>query len=319
MSYLATRTEPLGPGSQSRVKILVGICSCDRYSDRRRVARETWLRNLPFGISALFFSGNAGATDEPGLVSLPVPDTYDQLAGKVHSFYRYALERYNFEYLFKCDDDTYVRPERLCTLPRSGVDFLGSMQIRLGYAQGGAGYLMSRPMVEYFASQPVETTQPEDLFFTQRAIASGMNLASTARLQGYGDQVPEVGNDVVSGHWLGPFEMRRVHAGFTGKHPAPLFKLRAFHDAWSGWVRLYADASFWSQGGSRPNGSWEVADHGQALVLRWNHWPSETLRLHPWGFQGEPLRLEFEKGEGLKQWRQISATWRWMPSKMGLR
>ena len=320
MGYSATRVEPLGPaGNAARVKILIGICSCDRFSERRRAIRETWLRNLPFGINVLFFSGDAGETDEPGLVSLPVEDSYEQLAAKVHCFYRYALEHYDFEYLFKCDDDTYVRPERLCRLPRSGVDFLGSMQVLQGYAQGGAGYLMSRPMVKHFASETVTANRPEDVFFTERAIASGMALGSTERLQGYGDQVPEVDNEIVTGHWLGPFEMKRVHAGFTGKHPAPLFKLRASHDAWSGWVRLYADASFWSQGGARPNGAWEAANDGHSLILRWNHWPPETLRLHSWGFEGKPLRLEFANGESLEQWRRISTVWRWIPSKMGLR
>jgi hypothetical protein len=320
MGYIATRTEPLGvAGSQPRVKILIGICSCDRFPDRRRAIRETWLRHLPFGVSVVFFSGDCDAANEPGLVSLPVPDTYEHLAGKVHCFYRYSLEHYKFEYLFKCDDDTYVRPERLCRLPRPGVHFLGSMEIHQGYAQGGAGYLMSRSMVEHFADQPAETTAPEDWLFTQRAIASGMTLASTPRLQGHGDQVPEIDNEFVTGHWLGPFEMQRVHAGFTGKHPAPLFKLRATHDAWSGWVRLYADGSFWSQGGSRPNGSWEVADQGQSLVLRWNHWPSERLQLRVWGFQGQPLRLEFGKSEALEQWRRLSSDWRWIPSRMGQR
>jgi Galactosyltransferase len=320
MGHLATRVEPLGPpGSEARAKILIGICSCDRFRDRRSAVRETWLRTLPFGIRVLFFSGDAKATDEPGLVSLPVQDTYEHLAGKVHCFYRYALEHYDFEYLFKCDDDTYVRPERLCALPRSGVDFLGSMEVLRGYAQGGAGYLMSRPMVKHFASQSVVTDRPEDVFFTERAIASGMSLASTARLQGYGDQVPEVDNEVVTGHWLRPFEMKRVHAGFTGKNPAPVFKLRASHDEWSGWVRLYADASFWSQGGAHPNGVWEAANLGESLVLRWNHWPSEALRLQSWGFKGEPLRLEFVNSDNLKQWQRMSAAWGWIPSKMGLR
>jgi hypothetical protein len=262
--------------------------------------------------------GDAEATNEPGLVSLPVQDTYDRLAAKVHCFYRYALEHYDFEYLFKCDDDTYVRPERLCRLPRTGVDFLGSMQILRGYAQGGAGYLMSRRMVKHFASQSA-ANRPEDVFFTELAKASGMTLASTERLQGYKDQVPEVENEVVTGHWLNPFEMHRVHAGFTGKHPAPLFKLRASHHAWSGWVRLYADGSFWSQGGAHPNGVWEVANYGHSLVLRWNHWPSEALRLQSWGFKGESLRLEFANRESLEQWRRIGAAWGWIPSKMGLR
>jgi hypothetical protein len=31
------------------------------------------------------------------------------------------LERFDFDYIFKCDDDTYLHAERLCGLPKEGA------------------------------------------------------------------------------------------------------------------------------------------------------------------------------------------------------
>src|SRR5690349_1177070 len=111
-----------GPRDTPPPAILIGICSCHRYAERRQAVRNTWLRSLPEDMKALFFVGRAPGLEceEPGLVQLPVSDEYGQLTVKVLAFYRYALEYFSFDYLFKCDDDTYVHVERLRKLPRPG-------------------------------------------------------------------------------------------------------------------------------------------------------------------------------------------------------
>ncbi|MGQ0641882.1 MAG: hypothetical protein ACT4P6_14120 [Gemmatimonadaceae bacterium] len=94
-------------------RILIGVCSCHRYLDRRHAVRATWLRALQPGTAALFFAGVGASADHAELVVLPADDDYGHLSTKVHCFYRYALEHCDFDFVFKCDDDTYVCVERL--------------------------------------------------------------------------------------------------------------------------------------------------------------------------------------------------------------
>ncbi len=290
--------EPLSNGAADTDApvILIGICSCHRFAERRQVVRETWASAMPPGVSALFFVGDGGSGDEAGLVRLSVRDDYAALPAKVQHFYRYALAHYEFDYLFKCDDDTYVHVERLCTLPRPHVDFLGSQQLDVhGFASGGAGYLLSRALVQRFADDTVSESGAEDVVFSVHARNSGARVESTPRLQPFGgDQVPQPNNDIVTGHWCAPFEMQRIHAELTGCPPGPLLlNLRATHPKWSGSVRLYADGSFVSRGGAQPNGLWSLPSDGESLTLQWFHWTADVLSARNWGFEGPLLKLEF--------------------------
>jgi hypothetical protein len=304
---LPARVEPLG-SSNGAVRILVGICSCRRNGAKRQAVRDTWLRNLPSGVAALFYVGEAGSCDESGMVCLPAPDDYQGLVVKVHAFYRYALSHYQFDYLFKCDDDTYLHAERLLKLPRDGYDFIGSIHLKsCGWASGGAGYLMSRAMVERLVAEPTgELRGPEDVYFSRRARASGLAWHATEVLHPHADRVPELENDLVTAHWCGTAEMRRIHAGLIGEPPAePLLSLSAKHPAWKGWIHLCADGVFLG-GAASPNGTWVPQDDGKTLLLQWDHWPVDALRRQPWGFEGAKLRLEFIKTTDAEQWDRIA-------------
>jgi len=309
---LPNRIEPAGSANGGTPQILIGICSCHLHSERRKAVRESWLRALPEGARALFFIGTGEPCDEPGLVTLPVSDLYIQLPAKVHCFFRYALAHYEFDYLFKCDDDTYVHPGRLKDLARPDVDLIGSVELKtLGFASGGAGYLMSRRMVEQLVAKPITQGGAEDVIFSSRAKASGLRMEGTRVLQGcaehqqYRDRLPEAGNDIVTVHRCGPYEMRRIHAAVTGEHPGPvLLTLHARHPAWSGTIRLYADGTFWG-GAASPNGTWGMRESGELLILGWHHWPVDVLRLQPSGFEGTKLRLEFINPGGMEQWRRF--------------
>ena len=52
------------------------------------------------------------------------PDDYASLPQKTRGFCRWALANAEFEYLFKCDDDTYICLDRLLAVP-SGLDYCG--------------------------------------------------------------------------------------------------------------------------------------------------------------------------------------------------
>jgi hypothetical protein len=291
-------------------RILIGICSCHRYDNRRNAARATWLRALSPGTAAAFFVGVGESSDCADVVRLPVADDYQHLSTKVHCFYRYALEHYSFDFVLKCDDDTYVCVDRLVHLPREGVDFLGSEELdHSGFASGGAGYLLSRRMLEHVVRDPVGPRQDEDVVFSGRARASGLRCESSGLLKGFGNQFPEPCNAIITGHWCGPFEMVRVHGALTGEFPgAPLLELTAQHHAWSGSVRLYADGSFWSRGPSLPNGVWVADQCGRRLRLEWYHWPPTDLEQKTWGFEAPDLKLTFADPAATTAWERFSAT-----------
>ncbi|MBT8772150.1 hypothetical protein, partial [Akkermansia sp.] len=112
---------------KKQVKILVGICSCQRMKEKRDAVRETWLRHPADGIECVFFVGGKEGVEEErrDTVVLDTADGYNELPGKVKSFFVYALENYDFEWLFKCDDDTYVDLGRLESLVDDEYDLIG--------------------------------------------------------------------------------------------------------------------------------------------------------------------------------------------------
>ena len=142
------------------MKVLIAILSCHRQFEQEQVCRETWLSVFEHGRSVaggggtafhtadyLFFRGIDGnlLQDPPrDVVSLPVPDDYISLPFKTQAICRYAPER-QYDYLFKCDNDTYVDVFRLLRSdferwPYSGWAWDG----KGGYASGGSGYWLDR-------------------------------------------------------------------------------------------------------------------------------------------------------------------------------
>jgi|GEM_PF-4379230 len=67
-------------------RILVGICSGDRYSDRRQGVRETWSSRKIDGIECRFFVGGTRLDEEPDVTVLDVDDSYEYLPAKVKAF-----------------------------------------------------------------------------------------------------------------------------------------------------------------------------------------------------------------------------------------
>jgi len=215
-----------GPGNLSErdrkpPRILIGALSGAAKTARRDACRATWLAGIDArdDVQCVFLRGDPGLS-KPELrgdeLWLPCPDDYASLPQKTRGFCRWALANAQFEYLFKCDDDTYVCLDRLLQVP-SGLDYCGWKLGRRSYASGGAGYLLSRRAAEVVARDVVEQTGPEDRLVGQHLHRTGIALVHDPRFRPWRklSHTPRPDNDLITGHYCGHIRMRRVHRQFA--------------------------------------------------------------------------------------------------------
>jgi hypothetical protein len=254
-------------------KILVAICSCDKYFAKRQAVRQTWLTQKAEGIDARFFIGAVAAPLEEDMISLPVDDGYNHLPLKMKALYAYALRHFDFQWLFKCDDDTYLKLERLRSLTEIGAEFIGTeFSHGVGYASGGAGYMLSRRLVEHVvADYSIPDTGPEDVLISKSVLkASPLHL--TNRLCIGTSRIPVLNNDQVTCHWCSPEKMQAVHTIATVQESTVL---QAIHPHWRDQISFYDNGVFYRKS-SKCMGQWSK-NEANNYVLRWFDWGPEFL------------------------------------------
>lgn len=145
-------------------RVLIGVVTCHKYRSRSDAQRRTWVRDVE-GMDVRFFVGGGDALRDDEVV-LDVDDGYAVLADKVAAMFRWALEN-GYDYVFKCDDDVYLRPERLLAAVPYGEDYVGRLRgAALGHPApycSGFGYWMSRVAMEVRVGVGDGTLLPEDL------------------------------------------------------------------------------------------------------------------------------------------------------------
>jgi hypothetical protein len=109
-----------------------------------------------------------------------------------------------WDYLFKCDDDTYISLPRLMAVDPAGRDYIGAeWRPGVGYASGGAGYILSRRAVSIVAER-LESypTGAEDLLVGQVLRAAGIEFSVDPRFVPFGspDRRPCADNDLITLH-----------------------------------------------------------------------------------------------------------------------
>jgi len=222
------------PGLYHKVKgrrparILIGALSggAPPLVRRRESCRRTWFTGVGGyeGSECLFLLGDP-ALKCPELrgdeLWLPCPDDYRSLPQKTRGFCRWALDSADFDYLFKCDDDTYVCLDRLTQVP-AGLDYCGWNVNGRGYASGGAGYLLSRRAAGVVAEKLIEPTGPEDMLVGRHLRQAGISLVHDTRFYPFSrlSRAPQPTNRQITGHHHGSRRILRVHRAMTRKTPA---------------------------------------------------------------------------------------------------
>ncbi len=194
-------------------RILIGALSAWKYHERRRRCLATWMRDADaLGVPAVFLLGcpTAVAPEQIGAhaLVLPCPDDYASLPQRTMWFCRWATQvlgtQYQWDYLFKCDDDTYISIPRLLAFDPAGRDYIGAeWRPGVGYGSGGAGYSLSRRaaaiVAERLAPHP---TGAEDLLVGRVLRAAGIELSIDSRFVPFGssDRRPRADNDLITLH-----------------------------------------------------------------------------------------------------------------------
>jgi hypothetical protein len=148
------------------MNVLFAIKSCVRDIPQHDAIRETWGKTVP----VRFFVGGShhGWSDE---VSVDAPDTYEGLPFKVREMAKWVVEG-NYDYAYFCDNDTFIRPERILPLADGVHDYIGrfywdakdptAAKGKYRFAFGGLGYMISRTAAKIIASAPNPTITEED-------------------------------------------------------------------------------------------------------------------------------------------------------------
>jgi hypothetical protein len=139
--------------------VLIAIVTCKKYADRVQSQRDVWYgRAIRAGFDIEIFDGDRlGCSDEYG----------EGLTHKTRGICQWAFD-HGYDYLLKCDDDTWVNPEKLkvpdadyagILWPANDNGYNGMPAAPPGtwphtYALGGA-YWVSRKLMELVAKTPV--------------------------------------------------------------------------------------------------------------------------------------------------------------------
>jgi hypothetical protein len=275
-------------------KILIAITSAHANADRRRVIRETWLRELPPEVSPVFVLGQGPELPENDLLHLPVPDSRGALPRRTSAFIKHALCSMSFDFLFKCEDDTFVVPKRLQAFATSNLDFVGSTRSfsRAGTIPEGAGIWLSRRAAEILA-QTLPPLWGQDGEWIQHVLKkAGISLTRSSQLIPDSSAWPDSGNNLITCHWVDGAMMRAIQRALEPVDtPIPMLCFRATHRSWSSDFCLYPDGIF--LGGSwLPHGTWSISPDGRTLTLQWFCWEQQTLHRTAHGFADNLMSLD---------------------------
>lgn len=195
-------------------KLVVGALSAKHYTERRLACSMTWHGQTTDVACVFLIGGSEGPARLDGdVLHLPCPDNYQALPQKTAGFCRWASDAYDFDYLFKCDDDTYVSMPRLLEFIDSKPgDYVGvEWKPGVGYASGGAGYLLSRRAAEIVARDLNVRTGAEDVEVQKVLARAGIAFVNSPRFNPWNTAIPRASNSLITSHYCHPEQMRIIH------------------------------------------------------------------------------------------------------------
>ncbi len=150
----------------SRLLISVMSCQRDHALGHHETIRRRWGSALSDVSDVRFF---VGGPQPEGLLEdetwLDVPDGYPQLSLKTKGICVWMLE-HNYDFVFKCDCDTSIFPNRFKAYDYKDFDYVGRFYGgppgTPGTAAAGPGYFLSRKSCKLISEHESPVTASED-------------------------------------------------------------------------------------------------------------------------------------------------------------
>jgi hypothetical protein len=214
------------------VKTLIAITGCHARREYADAQRQTWAKDV-VGADVRFVVGGEASCPKPeDELRLDCPDGYYERKQKIESLVQWTLDQ-GYDYLWKTDDDVYLRPERLLALPPR--DYQG--MISQDGTAAGLLYGLSRRSMEWLAyiKECEDWSPKEDTWVGQKLAVAGItpfslpcSLVSMTHTTGKPNgrvthDQPRKGNRVVASGESTPLQMAEVHRQWeSGEvHPLP--------------------------------------------------------------------------------------------------
>lgn len=105
----------------------VAIISCNKNLEKLASLRETWVQDLNNkSISYQFYVGDNTSTADTDVIALKCSDDYSHLRYKTFAMLEHTLKNYDFDFLVKTDDDTFIDIDNLLNLNIKDCDYVGN-------------------------------------------------------------------------------------------------------------------------------------------------------------------------------------------------
>lgn len=211
-------------------RTLIAIAGCHKYRDRADAQRQTWVKDVGSSTDVRFFVGTPHSGDRaPDEVWLDCPDGYADRKQKVIAIFGWAVEQ-GYDYLWKVDDDVYLRPERLLDLELR--DYYGAV-VPNGRVCFGAIYGLSRASMQKLLTPDTQAHELyEDIWVSNRLSELGVSPENLGWVAGEGGrlrmthqkgspfgvnlQPPHPNNDVIaSWEHVTRSQMDEIHNSFN--------------------------------------------------------------------------------------------------------
>jgi hypothetical protein len=213
------------------MRTLIAVAGCHARREYADAQRRTWAKSV-IGADLLFVVGGEAQIPKPqDELRLNCPDGYYERKQKIQSLVRWTLDQ-GYDYLWKTDDDTYLRPERLVALDRR--DYQGMLSADGTVA--GLAYGLSRAAMELLVSAEEREgwSEKEDTWAGQKLRAAGIapfrlpySLVSMTHHLGKpngwpGQDQPRRGNAVALSGEYTPLQMAEAHRQWETGESDPL-------------------------------------------------------------------------------------------------
>lgn len=179
-------------------RILIAIHGSHSQPEQMQAQRDTWLKDLVGMADYKFFLGHP-ASDAEDVVSLDMADGPIWLTSqrngprtlvlnrKTEGLVKYAYEQ-GYDFVFKCDDDTFAWPHRLLLSEFEKYDYSGFVDRHYAkdigfyqWAQGGSGYWLSRKAMAVIVEHGLHLVPAEDFAVGQILARNGIHPHHDAR------------------------------------------------------------------------------------------------------------------------------------------